>query len=197
MSDANREKFKRYWEKTEIFREYARMLYTFGDTELPYVFLAQHPNFEDRTVVRKGLMSVKKPHILLPGSQQGPEFGEGFAEDEALPEDAAYLIRGLRLPYSKVTNRPAVKEEMEYGEVDQIAEQFDRRLEKARDRETGLLKGPAQAMEVSLMRYSLGLIIKSAPDNVEQFFEHLRRQRGNPIQPHEQITDEDIRRLFE
>jgi hypothetical protein len=47
------------------------------------------------------------------------------------------------------------------------------------------------------MRYSLGLVIKSAPDNIKEYFEHLRRQRGEPIRPDERITDEDIRRLFE
>ncbi len=46
------------------------------------------------------------------------------------------------------------------------------------------------------MRYSLGLAIKSAPGNVKEFFEHLRRQRGEPIRPDERVTDEDIRRLF-
>ena len=46
------------------------------------------------------------------------------------------------------------------------------------------------------MRYSLGLTIKSAPGNVMEFFEHLRRRRKEPIRPDERITDEDIRRLF-
>jgi len=46
------------------------------------------------------------------------------------------------------------------------------------------------------MRYSLGLVIKSVPENVREFFEHLRKQRGEPIRPDEKITDEDIRRLF-
>ena len=47
------------------------------------------------------------------------------------------------------------------------------------------------------MRYAFGLIVKSAPDNVREFFDHFRRQRGGPIHPDEKISDEDIRRLFE
>jgi hypothetical protein len=46
------------------------------------------------------------------------------------------------------------------------------------------------------MRYAVGLMLKSAPENVRQFFDHLRRQHGNPIQPNETITEEDIKRLF-
>ena len=48
----------------------------------------------------------------------------------------------------------------------------------------------------SLMRYSMGLIIKSAPGNVKEYFEHFYRQQGKPISPHDKITDEEIRRLF-
>jgi hypothetical protein len=47
------------------------------------------------------------------------------------------------------------------------------------------------------MRYSLGLMIRSAPDNVREFFEHLRRRRGEPIRPDDRISDDDIQRLFE
>lgn len=39
------------------------------------------------------------------------------------------------------------------------------------------------------MRYSIGPMIKSAPENVKEFFERMRRQRGGPIRPDEQITD--------
>jgi hypothetical protein len=39
-------------------------------------------------------------------------------------------------------------------------------------------------------------MIRSAPGNVKEFFEHMRRQRGEPIGPDEKITDEDIRRLL-
>jgi hypothetical protein len=40
------------------------------------------------------------------------------------------------------------------------------------------------------------LAIKSAPENVKQFFEHLKKQRAQPIKPDEKITDDDIKRLF-
>ena len=62
--------------------------------------------------------------------------------------------------------------------------------------DTGLIKGTAGGADISLMRYSIGLMIKSGPENVKEFFEHMRRQRGESIRPDEQITDEDIKRLF-
>ncbi len=190
-----KDRFRECWERTEIIRQYQRMLYTFGDTELGYLFVAQHSFLSDRTVVRRGILTVKKPHILLPGSD-GPEFMEGF-QDEKLPEDAAYIIRSMRLPYSNISNRPLSQEQIEYEEPDEVLEKLDKELEAGKDRETGLVKGVSDGMTVSLMRYCLGLMLKSAPGNVEHFFEHTRRQQGRPISPNERVTDEDIRRLFE
>jgi len=66
MPEFDREIFKEYWKRTEVIREYRRMLYTFGDMELPYVFVAEHSRFKDRTVVRRGIVLFQKPHILLP-----------------------------------------------------------------------------------------------------------------------------------
>jgi hypothetical protein len=103
----------------------------------------------------------------------------------------------MQVPYSKISNRPIVTEEIEYGSVQNILDKFDQEMENQEDTETGLIKGVRNGVDVSLMRYSLGLAIKSAPGNMSEFFEHLRRRRGEPIRPDERITDEDINRLFE
>lgn len=197
MSEFDDRKFKEYWRKTEVIREYQRILYTFGNMELPYVFAAEHSRFKDRTVVRKGVVLVKKPHILLPWYKGGPEFREGFEHANAFPPDAVYLFRAMGLPYSRITNKLVATEQIEYGHLRDVLEQLDRELEDQENTETGLIKGAPGGADVSLMRYSIGLIIKSAPGNVKEFFEHLRKQRGKPIRPDEKITDEDIRRLFE
>lgn len=196
MAEFNREKFKEYWQKTEVIREYQRMLYTFGDMKLPYVFAAEHNRFRDRTVVRKGTVFLQKPQILLPGYYSGPEFKEGFEHAAAMPPEAVYLFRTMGLPYSHITNRIVAEEQIEYGSLQNILDGFNREMDEQENSETGLIKGSLDGADVSLMRYSLGLIIKSAPQNVSEFFEHLRKQRGEPIKPDEKITDEDIRRLF-
>ena len=195
MPETSSEKFKEFWRKTEVIREYYRTLYTFGDAKLSYVFAAEHPRLSDRAVVRKGFMLVQKPHILLPGSY-GPEFTEGFEHPQTLPSEAVYLFRAMGLPYSKISNRPAAKEQIEYGGLQSVLDKLDRQLEEQEDSETGLIKGVFDGAEVALMRYAFGLMVKSALENVKEFFEHLRRQRGEAIRPDERITDEDIKRLF-
>ena len=196
MPRFNREKFKEYWSSTEVIREYQRMLYTFGDMELPYVFAAEHSQFRDRTVVRKGVILFQKPQILLPRYYSGPEFKEGFEHANAIPPEAVYLFRAMGMPYSHITNRIVATEQMEYGRLQDVLDRLNSELENEDNIETGLIKGILDGADISLMRYSLGLVIKSAPENVKEFFEHLRRQRGEPIRPDEKVTDEDIRRLF-
>lgn len=197
MPEFETEKFKEYWRRTEVIREYQRTLYTFGDTDLSYVFAAEHSRLKDRTIVRKGVIMIQKLHILLPGRYRGPEFKEGFEHADAIPPEAVYLFRAMGLPYSKITNKPAVEEQMEYGSLQEVLDRFDRKMDEQENTETGLIKGILEGADISLMRYSLGLVIKSAAENVKEFFEHLRRQRGEPIRADEKIEDEDIRRLFE
>lgn len=197
MSELGREKFKEYWRRTEVIREYQRMLYTFGDMELPYVFAAEHNRFVDRTIVRKGIIVFQKPQILLPRYYSGPEFKEGFEHAGVIPPEAVYLFRAMGLPYSHITNKTIATEEIEYGSLQDVLDRFNTKLENEENAETGLIKGILDGADISLMRYSLGLVIKSASENVKEFFEHLRKQRGEPIRPDEKITDEDIRKLFE
>ena len=196
MPEYDRAEFMAHWSATEVIREYQRMLFTFGDMELPYVLVAEHSRLRDRTIVRKGIVLIQRPHILLPSYYGGPEFKEGFEHANAIPPEAVYLLRAMQMPYSQITNKPVGEEEMEYGNLQSVLDKFDKEMENQEDTETGLIKGVLNGADISLMRYSLGLAIKSAPGNVKEFFEHLRRRRGEPIRPDERITDEDIRRLF-
>jgi len=195
MADFDREKFNECWRSTEVIREYQRMLFTFGAMELPYVLVAEHGQFKDRAVVMKGLVLLHRPQIVLPPHYGGPQFQEGF--EHAIPPEALYLLRAMQVPYSQISNRPMAREQIEYGSIQSVLDKFVQEMERQEDTETGLIKGVLEGADVSLMRYSLGLAIKSAPGNVQEFFEHLRRRRGEPIMPDERITDEDIRRLFE
>jgi len=73
---------------------------------------------------------------------------------------------------------------MEYGSLRRVLDRFNREMEDQENTETGLIKGVFDGADISLMRYSLGLVIKSAPGNVKEFFEHLRRRRGEPMAIH-------------
>jgi hypothetical protein len=188
--------FKEYWHKTEVIREYKQILYTFGDMRLPYVFVSEHHSYNDRAIIRRGVLYIQKPSILLPGHYRGPEFKEGFEHFNALPKDVAFIIRSMGLPYSEINNRQTATDEVEYGRLQTVIDKLNNGLTQHDDTDTGLIKGAVHGTDISLMRYSLGLMVKSAPENIKQFFEHMRRQRDEPIRPDEKITNEDIKRLF-
>jgi len=196
VPDFDREEFSKYWSATEVIREYQRMLFTFGDMELPYVLAAEHGRFKDRTVVRRGVVIIQKPQIVLPPYYSGLEFKEGFEHANAIPPEAVYLLRAMGMPYSQITNRLIGEEAIELGGLQKVLDRLAGEMEGQGDTETGLIKGVLNGADISLMRYSFGLAMKSAPGNVKEFFERLRRQRGEPIRPDERVTDEDIRRLF-
>jgi hypothetical protein len=188
--------FEQYWKKTEIIREYHQILFTFGDMRLPYVFMAEHASYSDRTLVQRGVVNIQKPNILLPGFHQNVEFKEGFEQSHDLPPNMALIMRSLGLPNSEVSNKQLVREEIEYGGLQEVIDKYGKELEQSKDSDTALIKGVMGGTEISLMRYSIGLMIKSGPDNVKEFFEHMKRRTGEAISPDEQITDEDISRLF-
>lgn len=197
MTENNPEIFDKYWKATEIIREYQPVLFTFGDMELPYIFLAEHPKFPDRNVVFRGKVFIRKPQIMLPGSTSGPEFTEGFENAGEMPKMAVFLMRSMGLPCSKISNQVIMHKELNYGRLSEAIERFESELDQQDDTQTGLIKGLCDGFEVSLMRYSIGLMVKSAGPNVKEYMEHIRRQRGEPIGLDENITDEDIKRLFE
>ncbi len=194
MTEFNDRKFKRYWHQTEIIREYQKVLFTFGDMELPYVFLAQNKSFPDRTLIKRGTIVLQRPHILLP-DYHTPEF-EGFEKLRDLPKEAAYIFRAAKIPYSHITNKLMTGEKVEYAQIGEVIDRFYEKMEQRNDTETGLIKGPIEGVDIALIRYSFGLAVKSAPENINEFFEHLRKQQRGPIKPGEKITDEEIKRLF-
>ncbi len=196
MTDLYEEKFREYWRQTEVIREYQRILFTFGDMELPYIFVAENQQYPDRSVIKKGTVFVQRPRILLPEHRNGPAF-EGFEHPNDMLREAAYLFRAARLPYSQISNKLIAQEKLEYGRADDVIEKICNRMDEHSDTETGLIKGVLEGVDISLIRYSFGLAVKSAPENMKEFLEHLRKQSGEPIRSDEKITDEELRRLFE
>ena len=141
MNEFNEEKFKECWQKTEVIREYEQILYTFGDMKLPYIFVAEHNVYNDRTLVRKGVVYIQKPNIMLPGRGHGPEFKEGFEHSSALPANAVFIMRSMGLPYSEISNKQVTKDEIEYGRLQEVIDKLTNRLKQHDDTDTGSGQG--------------------------------------------------------
>ena len=172
------------WEKarkqTEIIRMRLHDLATFDATSVPYIFLAESALNQGDTVVRKGQVTIERPSIVLPNFS--PQF-EGFAFDEAfqLSDEAVatfLLVRGVQFPSLKYRHQLSSLDVMEQS-LQKAIEHFSRHLTMAEDTTTGLVLGPEDAWQFSVLLLVGALVIRSARGDVRRLLEDWqRRQRG-------------------
>ncbi|MBI2191459.1 MAG: hypothetical protein HYU36_05695 [Planctomycetes bacterium] len=172
-----REDFHRAIQETEIHRHRQTRLLTYGGTELPYVWLGESAVNMGDTVVRRGVVRVEKPQLLL--VQQPLQF-EGFEYGEEKQESSAFLALGriASFPpgkYSNIETRLDIYE----GSLQQALTHYKRDLEAREDALTGLVSGPSDIWAVSLFVYVGKMVEHSAVDDIQEL---LRRHLRHPGQ---------------
>jgi len=171
------------WDKarkrTEIIRMRLKDLSTFEATAVPYVFLAESSLNQGDTVIRKGHVLIERPAIILPNFS--PQF-EGFEFDtEAHISDEAVatflLVRGIQFPSLKYRHELSSLDVVE-GALGKAIEQFNRQFAQAEDIATGLVVGPEEAWQFSLLLLVGALVIRSAEGDLRRILEDWRRRQG-------------------
>lgn len=172
------------WEKalknTEVIRPRVQPLQTFGETHLPYIFLAESSVNLGDTVKRQGEIVVEKPSIILPPNI--PQF-EGFqpeGEAEAkLNLDALtnfLFVRGVKFPSLKYNNKTELLEIQE-GRLKENIEQTVRRLEQEENVSTGLVIGPEDCWQFSLIIFIASQILRQASGDIKKMLDDFRKQK--------------------
>ncbi len=173
------EKWEKAIRETRIIRYRLRNLLAFDSTELPYIALASSAVNLGDTVVRKGKVIVHRPLIILP---QGPfaQFeGFDFEDDFNLTGDDIrrfLLMRGVSFPSLKYRNETHTLDIFE-GDVDKAVAYFSEQLERKEDVHSGLITGPEDAWQFSVLIYVAAMAARSASSDVEQIIEELRRRK--------------------
>ena len=172
------------WDKarkhTEILRLQLQDLATFDTTVAPYIFLAESSLNPGDTVVRKGHVLIERPSLVLPNFS--PQF-EGFAFDDQLhvsDETVAtfLLVRGIQFPSLKYRHQVSSLDLFE-GSLQQAAGHFTDQLAAAEDIRTGLVLGPEDAWQFSLLLLVGALVVRSSAGDLRRILEEWRkRQRG-------------------
>ena len=171
------------WEKalreTEIVRPRVKGLLTFEDTQLPYVFLAESALNMGDTVVRQGEVTVEKPAIVLP--PDFPQF-EGFrSEDEPAPNLEALtqflFFRGIRFPSMKYQNKTHSLDLRE-GKLKESIAHYLRQFEEQENVSTGLVIGPEECWQFSVLIFIAGQVMRQAGGDIEKLLEKFRRKNG-------------------
>ncbi len=175
------------WEKavthTSIVRPRVQGLSASSDTALPYIFLAESSLNAGDTVVRKGEVLVEKPALILPSHI--PQF-EGFDFEQALHvnEDTVVnflLVRGVQFPSLKYNNRTHSLDVYE-GALSRAIDYYSDMLQRSEDVHTGLVAGPEDCWQFSVLVFICSLVVRSADGDIKKLLEELRRRssRGGP-----------------
>lgn len=169
------------WEKalsnTRIIRPRVQELLTFATTKLPYMFLAESSVNLGDTVVRRGEILVEKPSLIVPSDM--PQFeGFGFEEEFHLNEDTLtnfLLVRGVNfqsLKYNNKTNSVNIYE----GGLDAAIEFYLKRMQKEENVHTGLLSGPEDCWQFSILIFICTQITRSAEGDIRKILDKFRRR---------------------
>lgn len=168
------------WEKavnsTEILRFRLPKLATFKITDVSYIFLAESLVNLGDTVVRRGKIYIHKPAIILPGNMPNFE-GFDFEDNLEVSEETVktfFLVRGITFPSLKFKNETSSVDIYE-DSLQKAIEHFKDKLEKSEDVDVGLIVGPADCWQFSIIIYTGMLMAKSTDSDLKWFEEKFKK----------------------
>lgn len=158
--------------RTEIIRSRVKELMTFADTSVPYVLLSSSSINMGDTVVRKGKVKVSKPSIVLPPSI--PQF-YGFDLDQkgSFQENMVtnfLMVRGITMPSLKYNNELYSIDIFE-SQLETAISHYHNDLQRKEDVQTGLLVGPEDCWQLSLLIYICSQVVKNAQNDIKRLLE--------------------------
>ena len=169
------------WDKalkeTEIIRPRVAPLSSQETTVMPYIFLAESSVNVGDTVVRTGKVLVEKPSIILPSDF--PHFeGFDFEKDFHFREDTIInflIVRGVRFPTLKYNNQIS-KIDIYEGPLAKAVKEYSHKLQKTEDVHAGLVIGPEEAWQFSILIFIGAMVSRSAFGDIKRFMDDLKRR---------------------
>ena len=165
-------------QRTELLRTRARELSTDAATSVPYIFLAESSLNHGDTVVRRGHVLVERAALILPTARF-----EGFEFDQELQlsDDGMLnflLVRGIRFPSMRYRHELSAVDLRE-GPLGNAADHFQDALAHREDVDTGLVIGPEDAWQFSMLIMVAHLVSRSAEGDLRRLLDAWRRRQGN------------------
>jgi len=168
--------WERALKKTEILRGRIQALLTFSDTHVPYILLSESAMNHGDTVVRRGEVVVQRPNLILPPNI--PQF-EGFDfNDETVNKDTLInflYVRGIQMPSLRYDNRTHKLDVFE-GSLTAAIRRYQSQLQRQENVNTGLLTGPEDVWQFSLMIFICSQIMRNAQTDIQRLLEEYKKQ---------------------
>lgn len=170
------------WEKalrnTEIMRSRVQALLTFRDTRVPYIFLAESTVNLGDTLVRKGEVMVQRPSLILPPNM--PQFaGFELDTDEKIDQNNFInflLVRGVSVPSFKYNNRTSTIDIYE-GKLKDAIEHYMDFLQQRENVDTGLITGPEDCWQFSVLIFVCSQIAKNAETDIKKLLDEYHKKK--------------------
>lgn len=168
------------WEKavkkTEIIRPRVAPLSTYAATQVPYISLSESAVNNGDTVVRRGEVNVERPAILTPFNL--PQFdGFDFEKEMKINEDffkSFLLVRGVQFPAMKFNNRNHSVDVYEGG-LSKAIEHHKALLQQSENVHTGLVAGPEDCWQFSILLFVCGQMAKSADGDIKRLRDDMNK----------------------
>jgi hypothetical protein len=144
-----------------------KLLETFGETYVSYSVVSPIEGDEEHVRLRRGIVRSSRPLVVTPQyyrSQMLENFGEDAKSylDEVLSRQDSLRIIQYGLRFMKEEH----SEEVVGGEANEVADQLARSAQDDNQQVQGVLVGPDQFWEISLLIFINELVKQSAPRNV-------------------------------
>lgn len=163
--------------ETEIIRGRVSPLLSTADTFVSYILLSESTVNQGDTVVRKGEMCVGKPSIIIPPNH--PQFhGFEFDKNNLINEDTLtnfLFIRGIRLPSLIYDNKTSSLQVFE-GKLSNAIQHYKDLLQKEENTKSGLLIGPEDCWQFSLLIFICSQIVKNSQGDIRRLLEEYHRK---------------------
>ena len=171
------EKWEKALENTEIIRPRIQELLTFSHTDLPYIFLSESSINIGNAVVRKGSVLVEKPSLILPLGL--PQFeGFDFENESDINEDMVanfLIVRGIRFPSLKYNNKTYFLDIFE-GRLKKAIENYRDKLQREENVTTGLIVGPEDCWQFSVLIFVCTQVIRSADSDIRKLLDEFKKR---------------------
>ena len=176
--------FEEMWGKalknTEIIRTRVRSLSMIGDTSVPYLLLSESSINIGDTIVRKGEVLVQRPSLFIPPNN--PQFeGFEFDEEDVLDQNSLInflIVRGISLPSLRYDNKTSSMDIYE-GKLSKAVKHHEAILQQQEDVQTGLLIGPEDCWQFSILIFVCSQIIKNADQDIQRLLDEYHRKKDD------------------
>jgi len=164
--------------ETNIIRSRVTGLQTFSETHVPYILLSPSTINEGDTVVRTGEVLVHRPSLILPPHIPQLE-GFNFEGEDSFHENTMInflMVRGITLPSMKYDNKIFSLNVFE-GKIDDAIGVYGNRLQREENTSAGLICGPDQVWQLSLLIFVCSQIAKNSSTDIRRLLDEYHNKK--------------------